>query len=317
MTENGVGLRVNVSVHAILLLLYLLSCYHLMQSPMGRLQEPHQPCPQHNLSCPPPCAPFSSPPIPIKNATTRVVMFVPTAVQSSRRRFLVHRQFERENWNESEAILLFVYGTRGVDAGPGSVAAYARAENLFVDCPDYDPTPYDAVESSTTCKVLEAVMAIVRTYDAEYVFRGADDSYINLRFFLSQGHLATIPAKRLYYGEIRGAGPIANDELRAHFNGITQYDPFASGGGYAMSFDVAEHLATQKIRLKTSAPEDVVVGMWMRVVEIDWIHMGERYLLYGFGRALLPGGDYLVVHYMPDHLWDSIDPISGRFAFER
>lgn len=251
-----------------------------------------------------------------KNAT-RVVVFVPTALPSYHRRFLVHRQFEREGWNASDAVLIFVYGTRRGASTENdtdlSVQHYAQAHNLLVDCPDQDATPYDAIESSTTCKVLEALKHIVRAYAADHVFRGADDTYVNLRHFLSPGHLATLPVRRLYYGEIRGAGAIANDALKAYFNGITQYDPFASGGGYAMSYDVAEHLAEQKIRLKTSAPEDVVVGMWMRVAEIQWVHMGEQYLLYGFGRPLLPGRDYLVVHYMPDHLWDAIDTNTGRF----
>jgi hypothetical protein len=38
--------------------------------------------------------------------------------------------------------------------------------------------------SSTTCKVYEGIKHVYNNYEAEYVWKGADDAYLNIRYFM-------------------------------------------------------------------------------------------------------------------------------------
>jgi hypothetical protein len=297
-----------------------------------QLQEYHQqPCP-----LPPPLEAPPLQPCPLQkkegeNVEERekveVVVFIPTPIDSEDRRQYVHAQFIRDKavLKERVAPLLFVYGTK---TGPGNsvnitpapttrVVSYVGAENIEVPCRDFGDEPNNPDDTSgTTCKVYEALRYISRRFEAAFVWRGADDSYLNLRFFFSDV-ITTLPPKRLYYGRLRRSAEYIEDlqvarhpRLQALF-GIAQWGQYMSGMGYMVSGDVADFIAALTIPPHLTWCEDLMVGMWLNPFQIQFMHGGELFHEQG-ERPAEVRRDYVLIHRMTPAQWELIDERSGR-----
>ncbi len=227
---------------------------------------------------------------------TEVVMFIPTPVPWTERRSYVLKQFLREKWARSQVVLVFVFGTRTgprleheINTSSVEQERVPGVDYFFSPCRDFgDEENNPNGTSSTTCKVFEACKYIVQAYDAEYVWRGADDSYVNLRRFLRDKH--ALPSTRLFLGHQRRATEPAPDlQLRAshprlqELLGIYQFGQYMMGLGYVFSWDVAEFIGTWAIPPHQTWCEDVMVGMWLNPFQIRWVGTGLRY-----GPALRP-----------------------------
>ena len=272
------------------------------------------------LCHPPTPALYCHPPTRRPREDVQVVMFVPTPVQWGARRAFVTRQFLREGWNRSQAVLLYVLGTRtgdrleyaidtsGVQRAPG-------VDYLFSGCRDFgDERQNPNGTSSTTCKVYEACAHIARRFRADYVWRGADDTYVNLQLFFRE-MMAFLPRSRLYMGGLRRADTVVEDlqlsrspALQRLF-GLLQYGEYMAGLGYVLSGDVAEFIGTFRIPPHQTWCEDVMVGMWLNPFQITKIHVPDipGYTIGGFNDELDPTKKVLGVHYMKPEWWDLID----------
>ena len=248
---------------------------------------------------------------------TDAVMFVPTPVEWRDRRRHVYKQFEREGWQPHQVTLIFVYGTREGEeltevVNTSSVEQYPLAVNLMTNCRDMDRgqeynNPSDT--SATTCKVYMALKHIGETYDARYVWRGADDSYVNLRYFFASV-IHTIPTQRLFMGHLRKADTIQSDLLLEHqprlreLYGLYQFGQYMLGMGFLFSFDVVQFISALTIPPHLGWCEDVMVGMWLNPFQITFMH--HRGFVSPRDYPVQPGRDYLLIHYMEPEQWERI-----------
>ena len=275
------------------------------------------------------CPPQVSPQPPLEEAAakvaTTVVMFVPTPVQWEDRRRNVYAQFAKEAWRKDQVVLLFIYGTRqgnnlSETVDTSGVVKYPLALNIMTECRDMDygqefNSPTDM--SATTCKVYEAYKYIASQYETKYVWRGADDSYVNLRYFMRL--LPTLPRQRLFMGWLRRADTVHTDLLLERqpalqkLYGLYQFGQYMLGMGFVMSYDVAEFIGTLKIPPHLTWCEDVMVGMWLNPFQVSFMHHhGFHCQNVDFSAPAAVGVDYLVVHRMKPHQWERIDT-NGRF----
>ena len=111
-------------------------------------------------------------------------------------------------------------------------------------------------------------------WQARYVWRGADDSYLNLHYFFSSV-MPTLPATRLFLGLLRKpAGPGGDlslhkqPVLQEHF-GVTQWGQYMVGMGFLFSYDVADFVASLKIPPHLMWCEDLMVGMWLNPFQVS------------------------------------------------
>ena len=270
---------------------------------LQRLREPFVYVPDRNPRCP----------LPMRNRKkVDVVMFVPTPIEWEDRRRPILRQFLREKWTTSQVILIFVFGTKTgerleKDLDTSVVQQHPGAKYLFTECRDFgDELNNPNGTSSTTCKVYETCVHITKHYQTKYVWRGADDSYINLKLFFRM--MPTLPPERLYMGRYRDVSWYTGRDkdlllerqprLISVF-GLFQFGGYMHGEGYVFSHDVAEFIGTLSIPPHLTWCEDVMVGMWLnpfRITKMDF------HTLPGYGN-----GPPLLVHYMRSEWWYMIE----------
>jgi hypothetical protein len=221
----------------------------------------------------------------------------------------VLRQFLREGWNSSQAVLIFVFGTRTgerleTELDTSTAEILPGAEYIFTGCRDFGDEPDNPNgTSSTTCKVYEACVHISQHYKARYVWRGADDTYVNLKLFFKM--MPLLPVDRLYMGFFRPATELFDDlllsrqpRLEALFS-IYQFGGYMVGSGYVLSSDVVEFIGTLEIPPHLTWCDDVMVAMWLNPFRITKLQVSD-----------LPGysnGPPLTIHYMRREWWHAID----------
>ena len=248
---------------------------------------------------------------------TKIVVFIPTPIPSSvssrdetvgglhwsgeDRVLSVLLQFRRENWRRSEVVLLFVYGSktgaqlekdldyRSIHVGREN---FTQGVDYFVtSCRDYgDEFNNPNGTSATTCKVYEALKYIVSNFKADIVWRGADDSYLNIRLFVKKA-LSTLPKnKPWWFGHYRYVDPRADDKIDSDLLlsrqpnllkkiGMRKFVSYMYGMGYAMSWSVALHIAAFVIPPHLTHCEDVMVGLWLLPFQVERVHstlVGDR-----------------------------------------
>jgi hypothetical protein len=99
--------------------------------------------------------------------------------------------------------------------------------------------------------VYEALRYISLNYEAKYVWRGADDSYVNLRVFFTK--MPSLPPTRLFYGRLRKPITQVPDLQLSHqpalqdLFGLYQFGQYMYGMGFVMSFDVVDFIGSLKI----------------------------------------------------------------------
>lgn len=246
-----------------------------------------------------------------------VVMFIPSPMQWTDRRNAVYTQFAREKWTQDQVSLMFIIGDRSgeklADAvDTSNLTEYPLATNVIVRCRDYGDEFNSADDTSgTTCKVYEALKYIVANYEAKYVWRGADDSYVNLRYFFARV-MPTIPTTRLFLGRLRRTDLPQTDLLLSlqpnlqKMLGIYQFGQYMHGMGFVFSYDVADFIASLKIPPHLTWCEDVMVGMWLLPFQIAFMDYPDMHEPLQSGPAE-PGKQYLLIHRMTPEQWGSID----------
>lgn len=262
---------------------------------------------------------------PLHRKKTDVVMFVPTPIPWEERRGFVYRQFMREKWQDSQVVLIFVLGTR---TGPtlkeeldtSGVQQLPGATYIFTPCRDFgDEFDNENGTSATTCKVYEACKYIAKHYESRFVWRGADDTYVNLKLFIHT-IMPTLQVTRLYMGNKRHFDGGAKDLLLERqprlqrLFGLHQFGHYMHGMGFVFSSDVAEFIGTLQIPPRQTWIEDIMVGMWLNPFEIDWVDVNTAtpYVMQNI-QVIDTSRQVLAVHYMANQDWARIGD-DGKFV---
>ena len=228
-------------------------------------------------------------------ASPDIVVYIPTPIPWRDRRRLVLDQFRRELHLHS-AHMIFALGTRdgpalefevaGIEAAQKEAAEeenVPRIRYLFTGCRDYGDEPDNPNgTSATTCKVYEALRYIVALYDANpprYVWRGADDAYVDLTVF----RLRVIPALqscRLFLGRLRF--PVLGSEPDLELQqglyslyGLRKFGKYMVGMGYCMTWDVARFIGAAAIPPRLTWCEDIAVSHWLLFYDVDFVDANE------------------------------------------
>lgn len=265
----------------------------------------------------------------LRREKTKVVVFIPTSIQSSRRRFFVNRQFAVENWKRNDVIIFWVLGSKDgkqleLDLSTNITRVMnetfmSKRNTLVTDCRDSGDEENNANgTSSTTCKFFEAMRFIHQRYDSQYIWRGADDAYLNLQLFFKL--MPSLPQRAMWLGQPRSDQNRVSDisldkqpQLQKLFGLQTFPNNYMLGMGSAFTADVAMLLANWNIPPHLTWCEDVVVGLWMTIFRLQRVNMSPLFvnragsvanrwpLDYTYGNMTI-----LLLHYIRDVDWSNI-----------
>jgi hypothetical protein len=238
-------------------------------------------------------------PRPVTHGGPEVVVFIPTPIQWSDRRKRVLKQFRREMRLFRNVHLMFVVGTRdggllefeapeitGMHHEIAMQAQRPHIQYLLTECRDMGDEPRNANgTSSTTCKVYEALRHITTVYEKtppRFVWRGADDAYVDLGVFRKYVAPA-LQTCRLFAGRMRfptvGGEPdlelsTEHPELYSLY-GLEKFGKYLVGMSFYMSWDVALFIGQSQIPPRHTWCEDIMVSHWLLFYDIDIvdIHM--------------------------------------------
>lgn len=224
-----------------------------------------------------------------------IVMFIPTPIKWAHRRQLVLKQFRRElGVLRSSVHLLFVMGSREgprlefempevadahAEIGAESQPPFIRY--IVTGCRDFGDEPDNANgTSSTTCKVYEGLRHIAAFYKQnppQFVWRGADDAYVDLIVFRKYV-MSVLQSCRLFAGRMRfpslhgdtdlELSTTSQPELYSLF-GLKKFGKYLSGMSFYMSWDVARFIGESSIPPRLTWCEDIMVSHWLLFYDID------------------------------------------------
>lgn len=210
-------------------------------------------------------------PRPVTSGGPELVIFIPTPVEWSYRRQLVLKQFRREMHLFRNAHLIFVVGTReggllefeipGITGMHHEIAMQTQVPHiqyLLTKCRDMGDEPRNANgTSSTTCKVYEALRHITTVYEKtppRFVWRGADDAYLDLGVFRKYV-MPALQTCRIFAGRVRF--PTVGDDHDLELStdhpelyslyGLEKFGKYLVGMSFYMSWDVARYLGNGQI----------------------------------------------------------------------
>ncbi|XP_059929977.1 N-acetyllactosaminide beta-1,3-N-acetylglucosaminyltransferase 2 isoform X1 [Gadus macrocephalus] len=184
------------------------------------------------------------------------------------------RQAIRESWGRSGVLAnrtvktVFLLGnTSEVDHHP-DLSDMLRYESSR----HHDIVQWDYRDSFFNLTVKEVLfLGWIETHcpGAQYIFKGDDDVFVNTYSILQfLGGLSTPKAKDLFVGDvITNAGPHRDKKVKyfipeSMYVGV--YPPYAGGGGYLYSGDLAARLHNVSKRVALYPIDDVYTGMCLR-----------------------------------------------------
>lgn len=254
------------------------------------------------------CPPTSSP-------GPDVVVFIPSAIPRHARRRLLFRQMLPEL---AGAHLFFVFG---LDAPSDLlVAAHIEARQVgpqhyrFVDCRDSEDDP---ANGTAACKVYQALRHIAAAYaDAppRFVWRSADDTYLDLAVFrriVAPG----LQTCRMLLGRLRFPWPNNDADLYLHprypdlygLLGLLKFGKHMQPMAYCMTWDVAAFIGAAPIPPRQIWCEDVIVSHWLLFYDVDLADMGEAApgvrMIRADQEPIHAGAPLLIAHGMRPRHW--------------
>lgn len=292
-----------------------------------------------------------------KKIHTRLIMFMPTPAAWTERRRAVTQAFTQQAWPSCMVHAVYILGTRHganlqyalptKEVMQDEMVQNSQIDNLhylFSPCRDKgDEWDNPNGTSSTTCKTYHGFKFAAQHFDAEYVWRSADDAYLNLQFFFRQVAPALKGKKALYFGSMRDAtvnkpllsltpdflDPIGDlrldsqPNLQRHVWRMRYFGSYMFGMGFMVTMDVAQLVDSWTIPPQQTWCEDVVIGAWLMPFQIEWMdanlhgwHMHDRNVYLQRPETC---SAQLLVHYVQKSDWNNIEEESGnmQFCFER
>jgi hypothetical protein len=257
----------------------------------------------------------------------KVVVFIPTPLQNKERRRFVQNQFSRENWSTDDVVFLWVVGTKTgerLEHNLNTSSIYSEpgmTRNNVVEttCRDYgDEFDNPNGTSATTCKFYEAIKFIHRNFIALYVWRGADDAYLNLKLFFKL--MPSLPKNATWLGQLKAQQKtwdlsLAKQPKLQELYGLEKFSShFMLGMGFAFTWDIVVLIANWNIPPYLTWCEDVIVGHWLHFYSIQRLSRPDLFInRAGSVANKWPlDGTYgnltvLLLHYTEPQDWDNID----------
>lgn len=164
---------------------------------------------------------------------------------------------------------LFAVGTQNLDT---SVHKQLEAEQKVYN----DLMLIDDLQDSyknLTLKLVKSMQKLNRTIpNFKYVLKCDDDSYVKLdllsqdllQYQAKQKSLSQDPLE-LYWGYFHGKANIkkVGQWQEVNYNLCDRYLPYALGGGYVLSRNLVQYIATNGDNLNRYGSEDISVGTWL------------------------------------------------------
>jgi len=120
--------------------------------------------------------------------------------------------------------------------------------------------------------VLTAFQWLRSRYKFNFVLKCDDDSFVQVPLLLQE--LTKQQQQRLYWGFFKGGSHVFRQGKWSEPTWFLcdTYLPYALGGGYVLSNDLVEYLATSSPLLQHYNSEDVSVGLWLSPLKINRVH---------------------------------------------
>lgn len=188
---------------------------------------------------------------------------------------LVRRNVARETWIkdyetlEYPVVVKFVIGTQSLL--PKEIHSLKSEQNKFSDLLLLSDLREDY--SNLTRKVLYSFTRVVQDYKFSYLLKCDDDSYILLNKVVTE--LSTRnSAESFYWGFFDGRAHVKTKGKWAEKDWFLcdRYLPYALGGGYVLSQDLIQRIATSADSLEIYNSEDVSVGVWLSPYKAERKH---------------------------------------------
>lgn len=127
--------------------------------------------------------------------------------------------------------------------------------------------------SGLTHKLLAALRAVNNRYRTSYVAKFDDDSFVRLDSLFDE-LTQRKDASKLYWGYFVGGSPIkkSGQWTESKWFLCDRYLPYAVGGGYVISADLVNFIASNSHFLQLYVSEDVSLGTWLAPLEINREH---------------------------------------------
>ena len=125
---------------------------------------------------------------------------------------------------------------------------------------------------SLTQRTLQSFEYVInRSYNFRYVLKCDDDTYVHLKKVVDE-LLKRQSHERVYWGEFLGSTGILRDGPYAEqkWSICETYLPYAYGGGYILSRDLIELIASNAPYLMIYNNEDVSLGAWLAPFNIEF-----------------------------------------------
>ncbi|KAJ8248021.1 hypothetical protein GJAV_G00237270, partial [Gymnothorax javanicus] len=197
------------------------------------------------------------------------------------------RQAIRESWgragrvaNRTVATVFLLGNATGVDHHPdlSDMVQYEISRHRDILLWDYR----DSFFNLTVKEVLFLDWLQLRCPKASFVFKGDDDVFVNTPRILDfLGGLSPAKAKDLFVGDvITNAGPLRDKKVKYFVPEslyVGRYPPYAGGGGFLYSGDLALRLQNVTRQVSLYPIDDVYTGMCLRKLGLaPEVHKGFR-----------------------------------------
>jgi galactosylxylosylprotein 3-beta-galactosyltransferase len=186
------------------------------------------------------------------------------------------RQMLRDTWLRWQHSLpgvriatRFLVGRR--DAGAEALRRVASEHERHGDLLQLDVS--DDYRNLTAKTAGGLVWAGDEALGARHVLKTDDNAFVRLDLLLDE--LRAAPATRFYWGNFRADEPTHNPNSRWYDSNWTMCDttvPYAFGGGYVLSGDLARYVRTNAPLLRHWVSEDLSVGAWLAPLDVETRH---------------------------------------------
>ena len=124
-----------------------------------------------------------------------------------------------------------------------------------------------------TSRTLDMLMYSVQTIQFSYMLKCDDDTFVDVLRIATELQRRR-RKERLYWGYMLGLSrPMLYGPYHSsNWTHCTYYFPYACGGGYVLSRDVAELLVANKAHLAQYPAEDMSLGLWLAPYNIERRH---------------------------------------------
>lgn len=181
------------------------------------------------------------------------------------------REAIRNSWlrnrGHGDVAHLFGIGVQGLS--PNALASLQKENEQYGDL-----MLLNTVEGyeKLSAKLLESVKYACSEFEYQYLFKGDDDTFVNLKEMMYE--LSTKRKTRFYWGFFDGRANVKKIGKWAEPSWILcdKYLPHARGGGYVISSDLAHFISTNADYLQKYRSEDVSMGTWLGALDIERLH---------------------------------------------